>query len=63
MHLLPGLGGIDIRRTLRCLKKANYTGYVSLNLFAHIDHPASAIMISRDRINDYCEELGINLEV
>lgn len=62
MHLIPGQGEIDIRHTLRCLKKVNFTGYISLNLFAHIDHPASAIMMSRDQMRDYCEELGIELE-
>ncbi len=62
MHLIPGQGEIDIRHTLRCLKNVNFDGYISLNLFAHIDHPASAIMMSRDQMIDYCEELGIELE-
>ena len=62
MHLVPGLGEIDIRHTLRCLKAVDYKGYISINLFAHIDHPASAIMLAKDRIEDYCAELGIELQ-
>ena len=62
MHLIPGFGEIDIRQTLRCLNKIDYKGYISLNLFAHIDHPLAAILMAWDRIKDYCNESGIHIE-
>jgi len=63
MHLIPGLGEIDIQHSLRCLNAIGYNGYISLNLFAHVDHPTSTVMVARDRIKDYCDEIGINLEI
>ncbi|MFA5904943.1 MAG: sugar phosphate isomerase/epimerase [Desulfobacula sp.] len=38
-HILPGEGGIDIKRILRAIEKTGYDGFVTVELYPYLDDP------------------------
>ena len=47
-HLIPGHGAIDFEATLREIKKTNYDGWITVELYPYIDNPDDAAREARE---------------
>jgi sugar phosphate isomerase/epimerase len=49
-HLVPGEGAIDFAATLRAIRKINYQGWITIELYPYVDDPDTAARTARERI-------------
>ena len=62
-HLAIGCGDVDWQEFFRILKRMDYQGYLGLDLGARTDEELiSALLASREKIRQYCEEAEIAIE-
>jgi len=50
LHLIPGLGDVNFHEYVQAMVRANYDGYLSLDVFSHADKPTEAMVETRQRI-------------
>mgnify|MGYP002623956097 CR=1 FL=1 len=58
-HLIPGHGAIDFAATLREIQATGYDGWVTVELYPHIDNPDDAAREAREYLTKTAAELGI----
>lgn len=55
-HLIPGLGSINFKEVFRSIKKINYDGYVTVELYPYKENPSLAALQSLNFIKKIKEE-------
>jgi sugar phosphate isomerase/epimerase len=47
-HLIPGRGAIDFDSTLAAIRRTGYSGWITVELYPHVDNPDDAGREARD---------------
>jgi len=50
LHLIPGLGDVDFDGYLASMQKSGYSGFLSLDVFSHMDRPTEAMVETRRKV-------------
>jgi sugar phosphate isomerase/epimerase len=58
-HLIPGTGAIDFAATLTEIKKTNYTGWITVELYPYVNNPDDAARESKKHLTKVASEVGI----
>ena len=57
-HLIPGEGAIDFAAILKALRKIEYGGWVTIELYPYVDDPDHAARTARERVLKIAESVA-----
>jgi sugar phosphate isomerase/epimerase len=57
-HLIPGEGAIDFAAVLKALRKIEYGGWVTIELYPYVDDPDHAARAARERVLKIAESVA-----
>jgi sugar phosphate isomerase/epimerase len=58
-HLIPGHGAIDFAATLEAIKRTDYRGWITVELYPYIDSPDAAASEAREYLDKIATQVGI----